>query len=297
MMQCTGNTKVLVISASGLVGGWLYRLFGREFSVLGTTFPKPVLHFTIADISDTEKIAKLIGDFQPGLILQPAALTHVDWCEAHPLECWSVNVEGTESVVMAAKKTGAGYIFFSSDYVFDGRSGPYLETDSPNPVSVYGKSKLAAEKLVQENLKNYLVIRTTGVYGRELAEKNFVMGLIKKLGSGQQMKVPSDQTANPTLASNLAEVVKELVQLGKTGIYNVAGADIIDRVSFAVQAAKTFGLDPGLIVPVTTAELGQAAARPLRGGLKLDKTRSEVKTRILGAKEGLERMKGELQER
>jgi len=286
--------RVLVLGASGLVGGWLYRLFSRDCSVLGTAFPEKVGDFVVADISNKGEITRLIADFKPEIILQPAAVTHVDWCETHTAECWAVNVEGTRNVVMAAKEIKAGYVFFSSDYVFDGHSGPYPETDFPNPVSVYGKSKLAAEKLVQENLKNYLVIRTTGVYGKELAGKNFVMGLIKNLGSGQKMKVPSDQISNPTLASNLAEIVKELIHLGKTGIYNVAGADIMDRVSFAVQAAKTFGLDPGLIVPVTTAELGQAAKRPLKGGLKLDRVRSEIKTGILGARAGLERMKEEL---
>lgn len=202
-----------------------------------------------------------------------------------------MNVEGTANLVRAAGEAGARLVYFSSDYVFDGRDGPYTEDDTPNPISVYGEAKLAAERFIQEHLPDHLIVRVTVVYGWERQGKNFVMGLIRRLSQGEMMRVPGDQIGSPTYADNLVAAVLELAAHGQRGVFHVAGSELMDRYTFACLAADTFGLDRAGLLRVTTAELGQRAARPLRAGMKIDKVRSVVRTPLLAPAEGLRCMR------
>jgi len=182
-------------------------------------------------------------------------------------------------------------VYFSSDYVFDGTAGPYSEDDPPSPTSAYGRTKLAGEEVVREIAADHLIVRTTGVYGWEQQGKNFVMRLIRELGDGRTLKVPTDQIGSPTYASNLVQAVRELLQHRKVGTYNIAGCQLVDRYHFALAVARVFGLRADLLTPVSTAELGQDAPRPLQAGLKVDKAKREITTPLLGYEAGLEAMK------
>jgi dTDP-4-dehydrorhamnose reductase len=190
-------------------------------------------------------------------------------------------------VVQAVNEINAKIIFFSSDYVFDGVQGPYSEDDPAHPISEYGNQKLIGEHYIAFHSKNYLIIRTTVVYGWETQGKNFVQRLIKSLRDGERIRVPVDQIGNPTFAPNLAEAVIELATGGETGICNIVGSTLVSRYEFAVTIAKAFDLDPLLIVPVSTEELGQVAQRPLSAGLRVDKAQKILRTSLLGYLEGL----------
>ncbi len=283
--------KALIIGASGQIGHCLYEILKGGHQVTGTFFSYPQAGLIKLDMTEREKVHKLVGALVPEVVLIPAAMPNVEACEEKPEFCYQVNVDGVGHVLDAAAQVGAKIVYFSTDYVFDGAAGPYSETDRPNPISVYGRAKYAVEQRIQRSCSPWLIIRTTVVYGPEQQGKNFVMGLIRRLKQGAVVKVPRDQVGTPTYAPNLCRVVKELVELGKEGIYNVAGPDLMNRYQFALAVAETFELDKSLIVPVSTAELGQKAPRPLNGGLKINKVQAQIKTPLAGVYEGLREMK------
>ena len=179
-------------------------------------------------------------------------------------------------------------------YVFNGGSGPYREDATPDPLNVYGRHKLEAERIVADLLEDYLIVRVCGVYGFEKQGKNFVAGLIARARRGETMNVPSDQWGNPTYSDNLAAAVKELAASRHCGVFNMVGPEHLSRVSFALLACSVFGLDPKVVRPQTTAEIGQRALRPLRGGLDTARVRSLLTTPLVPPRQGLQLMKERL---
>jgi dTDP-4-dehydrorhamnose reductase len=284
--------RSLIVGASGFIGNVLQSAFGAD--AVGTYCTHPVERLRKLDIRAAVAVQRLVAEVRPQLIIQPAAQPHVDWCEDHVQESYDINVAGTRNVAEAARAAGACYVFFSTDYVFDGAAGPYAEEAAPNPPNVYGRHKLEAERLIATTLQDYLIVRVCGVYGFERQGKNFVMGLVAKGRRGEPMNVPSDQWGTPTYGENLAAAVKELALSGQRGIYHVVGPECMDRVSFARLACDVFGLDSGFVRPRTTAELGQRAPRPLRGGLQTAKVRGVLATELVAPRRGLELMKQRL---
>jgi dTDP-4-dehydrorhamnose reductase len=284
----------LIIGGSGFVGTALRGVFGAE--AVGTYCNHRLEGLRHLDIRDAGAVTALLGELRPELILHPAAQPHVDWCEDHVEESEAINVSGTRNVAQAAHAIGARYAYFSTDYLFNGDAGPYREDAEPDPLNVYGRHKLEAERCIKDLLEDYLIVRVCNVFGFEPAGKNFVMALIARGRSGEAMNVPSDQWGNPTYADNLAAAVKELAESQQRGTFHVVGPESMDRVRFARLACDIFGLDPSFLRPQTTLELGQRARRPLRGGLDNRKAQAILKTRLLTPAEGLQRMKAKLQQ-
>lgn len=168
----------------------------------------------------------------------------------------------------AARDCGANFVFFSTDYVFDGRDGPYDEGADIAPLDVYGQHKREVEEHVLD--AGCTVVRTTTVFGTELPPgKNFVLRLVARLRAGEPPTIPSDQFATPTWSDDLA---RASVAVGsKRGIWHAAGSDLMARDEFARLVARTFGCDVSLVRPVLTEELAQPARRPLRAGLRTEK--------------------------
>jgi len=285
--------RVLIIGASGFIGSALRSVFGAE--AVGTYCHHPIDGLLPLDMRDAAAVERLFREIQPELIIHPAAQPHVDWCEDHVQESYDVNVLGTRNVATAARAAGARYVFFSTDYVFNGDSGPYREDARPDPPNVYGRHKLEAERLIADTLDNFVIARVCGVYGFERLGKNFVMALLAKGRRGEPMNLPSDQWGNPTYADNLSAAVQELALSSHRGTFHVVGPEHVDRVSFARLACGVFGLDPAFLRPRATAELGQRAPRPLRGGLDAAKARGVLSTALLAPRQGLELMKQRLQ--
>lgn len=280
----------LVIGASGFIGNALLRA-QTPGNCTGTYFSYPLPGLQKLDITRSEDIEDLVRITRPDTIFLPAALPNVDWCERNQRLCRDVNVKGAENVARAARNAKAKLVFFSTDYIFDGVDGPYDENDTPNPVNVYGEAKLAAERIIPEILNDYLIIRVTVVYGTEIRGKNFIAHLVRSLKAGNPMKVPMDQVGSPTYVENLVQAVLSLARLNQNGIFNITGGHQLNRYEFAVLAADIFGLDSTLIQPVTTAELGQTARRPLNAGLTVDKARSVLGPVLLGPEKGLAALK------
>lgn len=289
----------LVIGASGQVGGALVD-FLRELGVdaIGTYSTHNPPHFPLRhlDITDKTKVFSLLNELCPRHVYLSSSFTNVEGCEEDPELSHRVNVLGVENVFAACQQVGSKLIYFSSDYVFDGSTGPYREDSPVSPISVYGRHKVMAEKLVLASADS-LVLRTTVVYGQEWQGKNFVIRLVKSLLDGKTIKVPSDQVGNPTFSRNLAEAAALLAECAE-GIYNVAGLERVSRYQFAREAAYVFGLEEDLVIPVKTSELGQKAPRPLEGGLVMEKLQAKLpQLEIIGCKKGLQLLHKELERR
>jgi dTDP-4-dehydrorhamnose reductase len=285
--------KILVIGASGLIGGYIFKGFSALGLLKGTAYPEALEHYFSLDIRDAQAVSNIIAEFKPDTILCSAAISHVDYCEENPQEVRKVNVEGTRNVIREARKQGARFVFFSSEYVFDGRNGPYTETDKPSPLNEYGKQKVEVEEIIEKELSEFLIIRTTVVYGWEREGKNFIMQMLRNLNKGVPMRVPLDQFSSPTYAQNLADAVRDLVCANEVGIFNIVGSEVINRYEFAKIVCDVFSLDANLLIPVRTSELNQKAKRPLRAGLKIDKVNRLIRTPLLPPYQGLQKMKDE----
>jgi len=262
--------KVLVTGASGLVGGQLFAASSEYAETYGTYLGQKKEKLIKLDITDAETVFSAIMKLRPDVIIHTAALTNVDYCETDRKMAWKVNVEGTKNIANVAKAVGAKLVYISTDYVFDGKYGPYSEDDAPSPINYYGTTKLEAEKITAA-IDKWIIVRSTWIYDISSDPKNFVRRLIDILSQNREMKVPKDQIANPTLARYLASSIVELIRKDFNGTINIAGSTRLSKYDFAKKAAERFHLDASLIVPVTSEELAQPALRPKNCGFKLAK--------------------------
>ncbi len=270
--------RALIIGASGQVGGALAGLcVRRRIEVYGTA--RRGQGFLYLDLAAPETIGPVFEKARPDLVLLCGAMTAVDECERNPARAELVNAAGAAAVARASAAAGAKLVYFSTEYVFDGEAGPYGEDDAPNPVSAYGRSKLAGERACLA-VPGALSVRTTVVYSHDPDSSNFVMQLVSNHKAGARMRVPTDQYSSPTYAPELAAAVLDLADKGASGVFNVAGPDLLSRHEFALKACAAFGFDPGFLDPKPTSELGQAAPRPLRAGLKTDKLYAALGRRL-----------------
>lgn len=281
-------TTHLVIGASGLVGEHLLRVIEQAGdSVTGTYRTYPVKGLIQLDARDEGSLIWMVEKTAPDIIYLPASMANVDYVETHAEEAYSMNVLTVRNVVQAANSVGAKVVYFSTDYVFDGKTGGYSEQDPANPICVYGVQKLLAEHYLAMHAKHYLILRTTGVYGWEHQKKNFIYRLLQVLGDGKVLKVPVDQIGTPTYAPDLARAAVELASHHECDIYHVAGTEEANRLDYAVYAAQVFGLPADLIQPLTTDQLGQTAPRPLHGGLNVSKAVARLTFPLNGFRSGL----------
>jgi len=272
--------KILVIGGSGLVGSNCLRYFAsqQDVEVMGTYFSYKTAdthYYDTLNIDNPENVN--IESFGPDVIMHCGALTHVDKCEAEVEESHDRTVRSTLNVIELCKRYNARMLYVSTDYVFDGKEGPYDESAQVNPLSVYGKHKLEAEQAVINDVPGSVVIRITNVYGDEERKKNFVTRIADACVKGQplELKLPVDQYATPVNASDVAKALFLLARDGKSGIYNIASYDFLNRVELVEKVLSFFPRNKITFKSVTTVELGQPAARPLMGGLKTDKFMGE----------------------
>lgn len=281
-----------MVGASGQVGGALFEaLLNRGHEAVGTYRSCFIERGVRLDLGNSEAVDGVISDAKPDWVFCPAGLTQVDLCEEGPAESWQANFEGPLRLARAARRLGTLFVYYSSEYVFDGSAGPYGEDDSPHPLSHYGRSKWAAEAALREIGGRCLIIRTTVVYGPERQRKNFAYQVLRKGLARDTMRVPRDQVSTPTYNEDLAEATLDLAEGGAEGLFHIVGPDRLDRYAFALAICDTFGLDPDFLEPLPTPAMGQRAPRPLRGGLRAEKVRGKVTTALRGIADGLQAMR------
>jgi dTDP-4-dehydrorhamnose reductase len=287
------NATVLIVGASGMVGGALARHFSVHGRVLGTFCRNAAPDLIHLDLRDQTEVRSVLHHARPEVVLCPAAESNVELCEIDPVATRQLNVEGLQNLIEATAEMGAFLVYFSTEYVFDGRCGPYSEDDACNPLNEYGRQKMECERLIAAQLDRHLIARISGVYDWEKQNKNFVVRLINCLGSGQSLKVPFDQVITPTYAPNLARIVHKLVEGGRQGRFHLSGSLALLRTDFARLIANVFELDASLIIPVPTSRLGLRAERPHSAGLRIDRAQALLDFPVDGPREGLEAMKKE----
>jgi dTDP-4-dehydrorhamnose reductase len=261
--------RAVVIGGSGQIGGWLLQhLNARGHESVGTFATKCFPGLVQLDCSAPEASAWLIEQ-RPDVVFYPAGFTWVDGCERDPAKARLENMDQPLRIAMASRTVGARFVYYSTDYLFDGLDGPYSEDANPQPLNEYGRAKLNAETALAEMLgSKLLIVRTCWVYGPERQGKNFAYQVVRTLMQGKPLTCPSDQMANPSYGPDVALASLRAVELEAEGVLHIAGPEWLDRPAFARAIAAAFGLDVSLIVAHPTSELGLGAPRPLAGGLQ-----------------------------
>lgn len=273
--------KILVTGSNGLLGQKLIqKLAGdKEAEVIATARGEnrlPVKEgYTYAslDITDKENVEAVLAQYQPDVVIHTAAMTNVDQCETEKEECWKLNVTATAYLLEAAEKHGSFFLHLSTDFIFDGAAGPYTEEAEANPVSFYGWSKYAAEKLVIHSKVRWAIARTILVYGiaHDMSRSNIILWVKNSLEGGKAIHVVNDQWRTPTLAEDLADGCILIARQQAEGIFNISGKDLLNPYQMAVMTADYFGLDKSLINETDGSRFQQTAKRPARTGFILDK--------------------------
>lgn len=286
-------TTVLVAGSRGLVGRHLVAVL-RSRAVRLVTAARGDADVTL-DLTDGTAVTRMIERHAPDVVFFAAAEPSVEGVEKDPAGTRPINVEAPVGLAAPLAARGARLVVFSTEYVFDGRAeAPYGEDDPPSPINQYGRQKLELERGVCAH-PGHLAIRTSGVYGRETARKNFVYQLLDRAAAGGALRVPDDQLITPTAAASLAELAVQAVERGVSGVLHLAGAEILTRVAFARTICEVFGLDPATaMTPTPTARLGLAAPRPAHAGLSVARARVLGLAPLVAAREGLEALKREL---
>ena len=299
--------RILVIGGGGQLGTKIVEKARDRFEVYATYLTrKPLLEesriFQI-DKTNREDIGALFRKLKPEVAVDTAALHNVDYCETHRDEAWKANVEGTRNLAEACKNHGTKMVFISTDYVFDGIKGNYLEDDEANPVNYYGLTKLEAEKIIAQTFSNYVIARPSIIYsyvpstqcesssGKPL---NFAMWLTQKLSNKESVKIVTDQYSSPTLADNLAQALLGLAESEKTGTYHTAGRTRLSRYEFALKITRKLGLDEALVVAIATNQLKQIAKRPVDSSLNVEKIQKDLKLKMLTIDEALDQLRDQM---
>ncbi len=242
------------------------------------------------DITDPLAVADVFARTKPSAIIHAAAMTQVDPCELDPASCRRVNIEATERLAQHAARIGARFIFLSTDFIFDGLAGPYREDDTPNPLSVYGRSKWEAEECVRAvpNL-DWTIVRTVLVYGPVFrgTRSNIISWVRSSLEAGKPIQVVSDQWRTPTYVGDLARGIHAIITRGATGIYHISGRDFLTPYDMAIRTARLLSLDESLISKVDASTFTQPGRRPARTGFVIDKAIRDLDYNPISFEEGI----------
>jgi dTDP-4-dehydrorhamnose reductase len=287
--------KLLVTGASGLLGSKVVTCAKRRYAVIPLHNTHPLHPNSLRlDVTNLSEVLNLFKKLNPQIVVHTASETNVDKCETQRELAWKVNVEGARNVAVACNKSGARLIYISTDYVFSGQKGDYDEQDEPSPVNYYGFTKLEGESQVRQHCKNYIIMRTSVIYGWHAWKQNFATWIINSLEQNKEIAVVENHYNTPTLADNLAELTIEALQKHLKGLYHASGSQRISRFSFAKQIAKTFSLEEDLIKPIRMSQVeAWIAKRPRDSSLNVEKIKRQLRTKPLNISEGLKRMKKE----
>ena len=257
--------RLLITGSSGQLGTALQDLLAKYYEIVNTTRHGNNSNTFNLDITNKIMLKEVLDATKPDLIINLAAMTNVDLCERDPSAAKRVNLLGVENI---CNLFDGKIIQISSDYVFDGKMGPYTEDDNTNPISIYGKTKLLAEKVVLNHNDENIVLRTNVLYSyNSKTNACFVNWVVRSLKEKRQIYVVNDQYNNPTWTKSISRVILLCIQKKISGLYHWGDGNILSRYQFSLKIAKIFNLDSSLIKSIKTSKLSQLAKRPLRSGL------------------------------
>ncbi|WP_400193624.1 SDR family oxidoreductase [Hymenobacter sp. B81] len=292
--------RLLITGANGLLGQKLVELLHRQPEVELVASSRghnrladryPALRFETLDVTDAAQVEEVIGRVRPSHVIHTAAMTNVDECELNQDACWLQNVTATAHLAHACAAHAAHLTHLSTDFIFDGSHGPLTEDAAPNPISHYGRSKLAAEQAVQATAGlRWAIARTVLVYGvlHGGGRTNIVLWVRDSLRAGKQIKVVNDQWRTPTLAEDLAQGCWLIARQSARGVYNISGRELLTPYAIARQVAAHFGLEASLIEEADGSTFTQPARRPPRTGFVIGKAEQELGYRPHSFAEGID---------
>lgn len=296
--------NVLLTGANGLLGQKLvYALKSRnDIELLATGIGQNRLidqanySFQSLDITNKTEVDQTVKQFSPHVIINCAAMTNVDACELSQKQCWDINVNGVKYLTNAGAKFGSHFIHLSTDFVFDGEDGPYNESDTPNPLHYYAKSKLESEKIVIENCVNWSIARTIIIYGitDNMSRSNLVLWAKGEIEKGNTINVVNDQFRSPTLAEDLAKGCISIMDKNAYGLFHLSGPTRYSILEMVYMVAEFYNLDKSLINPVSSKSLNQPAKRPLVTGFDISKAKKELNFNPVDFLAGIEIMDRQL---
>ena len=286
--------RIFIVGANGMLGQRTIEFYkpNKNVQLFACSIEEDPLFsnvdYVCCNITDRDKIKQSVYNFMPDVIINAAAYTNVDLSERERETTWKINVKGVEHLAETARVIDAQIIHISSDYIFDGKSGPYSENDKPNPLGYYGRTKLASENVLKISGVLYTILRTNVLYGVASKSKaDFVEWLIDTVRSGKPVEIVDDQIGNPTFIDDLVQAVSKVIEFRKHGVYNIGGKEFLSRYEFSKIIAEYFNLDKSLIKPIKTKELNQSARRPLKSGLITLKAESELGYKPVTIRESL----------
>jgi dTDP-4-dehydrorhamnose reductase len=298
--------KILVTGSNGLLGQKLvYKLKGRtDLELIATARGENRLldqsgyQFMSLDIGDKANVDEVIDTVKPDYIIHTAAMTQVDDCELDHAACDVANVDAVQYIVDAAERNNCHLVHISTDFIFNGKEGPYDEEGEADPLSYYGNAKWKGELIVQNSNLKWAILRTVLVYGivDNMSRSNIVLWAKGALEKGDPINVVDDQFRSPTLAEDLADGCILAVEKNATGIYNISGKDQFSIIDLVKEVADYYGLDKSLINPVSSETLNQPAKRPPITGFILDKARRDLEYDPHSFQEGIALMEKQLAE-
>ena len=276
MEKVTNFPKVLIIGSNSLVGSTLYNYAKDSFELYHTFYNKKINseNSTQVDlVKESQKILDLIEKIRPSFVIHTVGYPSVDFCEKNKDAVYFLHVTITEKIAQTCASVGAKLLYFSTDAVFDGKQDKkYVESDLTNPLSYYGKTKLAAEKVLMKSSSNNLVFRTTVIYG-QYTRSRFTNWVLDNLKQNKTVSAFTDQFNTPTLVDDLCKVMLCIPNLDLSGIYHATGKTCLSRYDFALKLARVFNYNEKLIIPTMSSKVNQVAPRPRNGCL--DATRLE----------------------
>jgi len=290
--------KILITGGTGLLGkgmeetapaGWsIVSVHQRPYSVAGTAAEQTVL-----DIRDKRDVDALFEAQAFDTVVHAAGIASVDYVEAHYAESLESNLVGTLNIISASRRSGAHLVYVSTNAVFDGDRAPYREGDPLGPVNKYGRIKVECERLVQEALEDFTIVRPILMYGWNHPEcrPNPATWILERLRQGRPVEMVDDVFENPLFNLQCGEALWRIVERKPGGIFHLGGAETVNRHQFALRVAKAFSLDPSLVRAVPSSHFPGIAPRPRNTSFATEKMERELGVRPLTLEEGLLQMR------
>ena len=298
------RTRVLITGANGLLGQALVRRLSStdDHDVLATArddtprFDVPC-DYTQLDVTTPDAVETLLTAYDPDVVVNCAAVSDVTECDEDRNRAWAVNARAVRTLAKQCRSVGARLIQLSTDFVFNGKRGPYEEDARPDPVNYYGRTKLAGENALREfDFLDWAVVRTVLLYGtaKDLSRSNVVLWMIDRLSEGKPLRVVDDQWRTPTYVRDLADGIVRLIDRDRTGIYHMSGREMVTIHELARTVADVLGFDPSPIEPVSSDYFEDAVDRPPKTGFIILKAETELGYDPRPLREGLRTVGKEL---
>ena len=293
--------NILLTGATGLLGSCIvesHKNIGNLFGVYLGNYELPNrkdLTYYNADVRDKKKMGEIFRKSPIDVVIHTAGEARVDFCEKNYKEAHSSNVAGTKNIIELCRKYKSKLIYISTNAVFDGTKPPYKEGDMPNPINAYGRIKLECENLARASIGDFLLVRPILMYGWNRPEErdNVATWILKKLRRNEPVKLVDDIFDNPLYALQCADIILKLIERKKSGIYHIAGGEILSKYQFGLKVAGVFGCNKNLIKPVKNIYFKNIAPRPGDTSYDTSKIRRELGIKPMHVREGLlEMLKG-----